>query len=67
MIRRDRGDLVAECDECGDTSEGTVDGERDFLAFVAAIKQYGWRIRKVDEAGNTGEAYEHLCPGCAEG
>lgn len=62
MIRRERGELIADCDECGESTEGVVGlsgGFRDFGLFVAEIKANGWRNRKDD-----GE-WMNLCPDCA--
>ncbi len=56
MIRREGGDLVAECDECGETREAETD---DFHDFVEELKDAGWRIRKED-----GE-WKHRCPDVA--
>jgi hypothetical protein len=58
VIYRERGDLVAECEECGETTEGDIRGERVFLAFVAELKDRGWKIRNED-----GD-WLHYCPDC---
>lgn len=59
MIRRERGDLVAECDDCGTDTEHQLQGCRDFLEFVAELKDDGWKVFK-DEDGE----WRHLCPDC---
>jgi len=57
-IRRDKGELVAECDECGTEFPGGV--QDDFRTFIQELKDAGWKIRK------DGETWEHICPDCQE-
>lgn len=59
MIRKDKGELVAECNECG---EEEYAGTLDFADFIADLKDKGWKIRKDDEAGE----WTHTCASCAE-
>lgn len=57
LLRRAKGQLVFECDECGVTH---YSGEHaDFTAFLVEIKDEGWSIRK-DEDGE----WMHICPDC---
>lgn len=57
-IRKSKGELVCECDECGTEEPGGT--QDDFRTFIEALKQDGWKIRKE------GEAWEHICPDCQE-
>ena len=56
MIRTERGEKVAECNECGIEEFG---GTLDFAEFVQQLKDTGWRIRK------DGDEWVHECPDCA--
>lgn len=56
MIRREKGELIAECTECGTEFAGGV--EDDFRAFIQSMKAAGWLVRK------DGEDWEHLCEDC---
>jgi hypothetical protein len=58
MIRRVRGELVAECDDCGAEYAGGV--QDDFRAFVDEIKDAGWQIYK------DGDDWCHRCPECQQ-
>jgi hypothetical protein len=49
MIRREHGECVAECDECGATTEGVIEGIDSLPAFVAEIKGQGWVVRQDDD------------------
>lgn len=60
-IRRDKGELVAECENCGaEEYGGTLDpsSQDDFRQFVADLKAQGWRVYK------DGEDWCHDCPTC---
>lgn len=61
MITTRKGELVAECNECGEEKYG---GTLDFAEFVADLKDCEWRIKKEDDAD--GGEWVHLCPACAE-
>lgn len=56
MIRKEKGELVASCDECGAEYPGGV--QEDFRAFVEELKRDGWQIKK------DGEEWLHICPEC---
>ncbi len=56
MIYRDNGELVAECNECGEPHYG---GTLEFPAFLADLKAKRWRIRKEEDE------WKHVCPDCA--
>ena len=58
MIRKERDELVVECEDCGEREYG---GVLDFNPFVEWIKHEGWTIR------NNGGDWEHRCPECSEG
>lgn len=58
MIRRDKGELVAECDDCGEEFPG---GVSEFNDFIQSLKDAGWRIRK------DGDDWVHICTCCSEG
>jgi len=55
MIDRQHGQVVFECDDCGQTLET---GESDFGDAMNAYKDEGWRSKKE----RTG--WLHLCPDC---
>ncbi len=57
-IRRDNGEFMAECEDCGATHYGGV--EDDFKAFVDDLKKEGWKIRKDEDSGE----WEHRCEEC---
>ena len=64
MIRRQRGELVAECDGCGAEFPGGC--QDDFREFIQDIKDAGWRIvRGEDEDGEGNGSWEHYCEDCA--
>lgn len=54
-IRKDDGELVAECNECGMSEYG---GTLEFREFVDQLKESGWAIRK------DGDEWTHTCPDC---
>ncbi len=56
MIRKEKGELIAECDECGTEFPSGI--EVDLRSFVGGLKDAGWSIEK-DE----GE-WLHICPEC---
>lgn len=55
MMDRQNGDIIFECDHCGDTLD-TETG--DFSEAWAQAKSDGWNTRKV------GSDWFHSCPGC---
>ncbi len=56
MIRKEKGELIAECSECGEDFPGGV--QDDFRAFVEELKAAGWKIKK------DGDEWLHICPEC---
>ena len=56
MIHREDGELMAECDGCGEEHAG---GTLEWSEFIADLKLCGWRIRKVDDS------WEHYCEECS--
>lgn len=58
MIRKERGEYVAECDDCGTEAYGGT--TETFMAFLDEIKKQGWKAK------NNGGDWEHFCPGCVE-
>jgi hypothetical protein len=58
MIHRQKGCVIFECDECGDTRDGAA-GE-SFGEVWKAAKDGGWRTRPI------GEDWLHSCPACEE-
>lgn len=56
MIRKVRGEFVAECNDCGDDYAGGTND--DFRDFVEELKSEDWTIRNED-----GE-WCHYCPSC---
>jgi hypothetical protein len=62
MIRRDKGEMVCECDDCGHTTEGVIVGVTDFHEFVRELKDHGWTVRKDED-----DEWRHYCsPDCAD-
>lgn len=57
MIHREDGELVCECNECGNEEYA---GTLEFREFVQSLKEDGWKIRK------DGDVWLHICPKCAE-
>ena len=57
MINRKHGELVIECDTCGEEDEAEGD---DFHEAWDYWKGFGWRAYK------SGDEWEHSCPGCVE-
>lgn len=58
MILTVKGELCAECDECGEEHYG---GTLEFRDFIADLKDCEWKIKPDGDGG-----WEHLCPACAE-
>jgi hypothetical protein len=57
-IRREDGELLMECDGCGEAVYG---GVLEFAEFVRRMQEVeGWRVRKVEDA------WEHTCRECSE-
>lgn len=57
MIRTEKGELTAYCEECGCPEHG---GTLGFREFVEHLKEQGWEIRKEEDS------WLHTCPDCAE-
>jgi radical SAM protein with 4Fe4S-binding SPASM domain len=55
-IARDNGDVVFECDQCGEILEGITS---DFNAAWNRAKREGWKAVKQSDA------WEHSCPKCS--
>jgi Fe2+ or Zn2+ uptake regulation protein len=55
MIDRQNGDIVFECDECGEVFESATS---DFNSAWNQAKRDGWRVRKI------GTEWVHECPNC---
>lgn len=63
MIRRHRGELIAECDGCGEIFAGGC--QEDFSDFVNELKDDGWKIvRSENDDGEGNGGYEHYCESC---
>ena len=52
------GEFVATCNECGHESYGGC--LQDFRAFVASLREDGWKIVK------DGDEWKHSCQRCQE-
>lgn len=62
MIQRNRGgDLVAECDQCGDSTEEEIVAVNDWHEFIVEMKTAGWRISR-----DADDEWQHDCPSCKE-
>jgi predicted RNA-binding Zn-ribbon protein involved in translation (DUF1610 family) len=57
MLDRQRGNIVFECDVCGETLDSDT---RDFGEAIRALKNESWKARKI------GVDWVHACPGCGE-
>ena len=55
MIDRQNGDLVFECDTCGEVLESATS---DFNSAWNQAKRDGWRVKKI------GTEWVHECPKC---
>lgn len=55
MIHTERGEHVAECNECGMSEYA---GTLEFREFVRHLKEAGWKISKDEDE------WTHLCPDC---
>lgn len=55
-LSRDRGLIVFECDECGDTEETET---RDFAEAREHIRAEGWTTQR------SGDDWLHVCRGCS--
>lgn len=55
MIRKDNGELIAECNECSAEFAG---GAFEWSEFIQDLKDNGWKFRKEDDE------WEHFCPDC---
>lgn len=58
MIRKEKGEFVAECEECGTDHYGGV--IEDFRAFIDDLKANGWSVR------NDGGEWVHYCEDCKD-
>lgn len=56
-VHRASGEVIFECDECGEEYPG---GTLSFQEVVDELKADGWRIRKDEETGE----WTHECPEC---
>lgn len=56
-IDRQHGDIVFECDGCGETLETA---QADFGAAFNFVKREGWRAKKI------GNVWSHYCDACNE-
>ncbi len=61
MIRRDKGEIIFECDECGADFPG---GTAEFYEVLQDLKAAGWRIRKVEDEDDGETTWEHYCADC---
>lgn len=55
MIDRQHGEIIFECDDCGDTLET---GESEWVDAQAEFRREGWRAQNL-----SGE-WLHLCADC---
>ena len=62
IARNASRDLVAECSDCGVTTETEIVAVKDWSEFMREIKDLGWRIRKDP---NDADEWLHHCPDCA--
>ena len=58
MLDRQKGDVVFECDGCGEVLET---GQADFGAALSLLRRDGWRAVKA------GDDWEHYCLACRAG
>ncbi len=64
MIDRQNGDVVFECDTCGEVLESATS---DFNSAWNQAKRDGWRAKKLAPIGLRGEPeWVHECPKCGE-
>jgi hypothetical protein len=56
VIRTEKGELIAECSECGEEHYG---GTLEFRDFIDELKDLGWKIKK------DGDEWTHICEGCS--
>jgi hypothetical protein len=57
VIDRQGGNIVFECDECGNALETE---QADFSSAWNLAKRERWRTRKI------GNDWVHKCPGCSK-
>jgi hypothetical protein len=57
VIYRSKGELVCECNECGEERYG---GTQEFRDFVEELKDASWSITK------DGDEWRHVCPDCED-
>lgn len=55
MLRRERGKIVFECDDCGEIMDS---GTADFADALEELRKEGWR--PVQREG----VWEHMCSDC---
>ena len=56
MIRKEKGEFIAECEECGTEHAGGVIDQ--WSEFIADLKENGWKIAKDQDE------WTHTCPDC---
>ena len=56
-IDRQKGDLIFECDGCGEVFESNTS---DFNSAFNMAKRAGWRARKINDV------WSHYCDCCQE-
>lgn len=56
-IDRQKGDIIFECDACGETFETN---QADFNTGFGMIKRAGWRARKIKDV------WSHYCDCCED-
>lgn len=56
-IERQHGEIIFECDECGDTLDTFT---KRFDDALAVLNDAGWMAVKVDDH------YEHVCDKCSD-
>ena len=61
MIRKEKGEYVAECNLCGEEVAGGIIS--DFRKFVDHIKDLDWTVKRDDDEEQT---WVHFCPLCQE-
>ena len=57
-LEKDTFGFVMECDSCSNYI--SLDTDEWFQEAIAMAKDYGWKIRKIDDE------WVHVCPVCVE-
>jgi len=60
MLDRQHGEVVFECDSCGET---LTTGEDEFAQAMQLFRREGWRAVKDDED----DTWQHYCMRCKTG